>query len=155
MMSVVFTSLALVMALFQAVPASKPDFSGTWTMDRSRSQSSESITLVIKHTATEVSIESNRAGTISTTNYPMEASPHAATATIAAGHSHAYWLGTELVTETSGEVKGQTVSFKQTRSLNGPGTEMTVESLTVVQHGYALKDGKNYSGAKDVYVRAK
>jgi hypothetical protein len=32
---------------------------------------------------------------------------------------------------------------------------MTVETLTIVQHGYTIKDGKNYSTAKDVYVRAK
>ena len=41
------------------------------------------------------------------------------------------------------------------RFLNASGTEMTVETITIVQHGYGIKDGKNYSTAKDVYVRAK
>jgi hypothetical protein len=155
MPSLVFTSLALVLALFQAVPAPKPDFSGTWTMDRSRSQSPESDTLGIKHTATEITIETTRGDTASTKIYPIEVSPHSATEAITAGHSHAYWDGTKLVTETSGNIQGQTVSYKQTRSVNAAGTEMTVESLVIVQHGYSFGGTKNYGTAKDVYVRKK
>ncbi len=58
---------------------------------------------------------------------------------------------TELVTE----IKGQTVSYRQMMFLNLAGTEMTVETITIVQHGNTTKGGKNYSTAKDVYVRAK
>ena len=155
MTSLVFTSLAVALALSQGVPALKPDFTGTWTMDRGRSQSPESVTLAIKQTAAEISIETNRAGSISTVNYPFEATPHAGTDAITAGHSHAYWEGTKLVTETSGNIQGQTVSFKQTRSLNAARTEMTVDSIVIVQHGYSLGGARNYGTAKDVYVRAK
>ena len=154
MQSLVFASIALVLA-FQGSPAPRPDFSGTWTMDRSRSQTADSVTLDIKHSATEISIETNQAGKISKRTYPLEPTPHPAAQAITAGHSHAYWLDTALVTETAGEIQGQTVSFKQTHTLNTAGTEMSVESLTVVQHGYAAKGAKNYSAAKDVYVRAK
>jgi hypothetical protein len=59
------------------------------------------------------------------------------------------------VTETSGEISGETVSYKQTRWLNSAGTEMTAESLVVVQHGYSLQGTRNNSTAKDVYVRLK
>jgi hypothetical protein len=151
----VSTSAAVVLALLQAPPAPSPDFSGSWTIDSSRSQSSGSVTLEIKHTATEISIETNKAGKISKVSYPLEPTPHLATEAIATGHSHAYWRDKALVTETAGEIQGQTVSFRQTRTLNEAGTEMSVETLTVVQHGYAAQGAKNYSSAKDVYVRAK
>jgi hypothetical protein len=60
-----------------------------------------------------------------------------------------------LVTEAIADIKGQTVSYRQLRFLNASATEMTVETITIVQHGYSIKDGKNYATAKDVYVRAK
>lgn len=155
MRSLVFASLAMAATLSQAVAPQKPDFSGTWTMDGSRSESPGGVVLDIRHTPTEISIETTRAGTTSKRTYPLEPSPQAAKETITAGHSHSYWNGTELVTEASGEIQGQTVSFKQTHALNPAGTEMTVNSLVIVQHGYSLEGGKNYGTAKDVYVRAK
>src|SRR6187455_1443446 len=86
MQSLVFASIAVVLA-FQGPPAPRPDFSGTWTMDRSRSQTAESVTLDIKHTATEISIETNQAGKISKRTYPLEPTPHPAAEAITAGHS--------------------------------------------------------------------
>ena len=59
------------------------------------------------------------------------------------------------MTETVTDIQGQTVSYRQMRFLNEAGTEMTVETITIVQHGYSMKGGKNYSTTKDVYVRAK
>jgi hypothetical protein len=155
MPSLLFAALAVAVTLFQAAPAPKPDFSGNWTMDRSRSQSPELATLTIKHTATEISIETAVGTTTSVKIYPFEMSAHAAKEAITSGHSHANWDGASLVTETSGNIQGQTVSYKQTRSMNSAGTEMTVESIVIVQHGYAVADSKNYATAKDVYVRLK
>jgi hypothetical protein len=145
----------MVLSLSQTTQAAKPDFSGSWTIDRSRSQSTESATLAIKQSAGEISIETNSAGKTSTRTYPFEASAHAASETITAGHTHASWDGTKLVTEVVADIKGQTVSYRQVRFLNAAETEMVVETITIVQHGYAIKDGKNYSVTKDVYVRAK
>jgi len=155
MLSLVFASLVLSLNLWQSPPASRPDFSGSWTMDRSRSQSSEAATIEIKQSAGEVVIVTHVAGTSSSRTYPFEVSPHPASETITAGHTHASWDGTKLVTETMSDIKGQTVSYRQLRFLDASATEMTVETLTIVQHGYGIKDGKNYSTAKDVYVRAK
>ena len=155
MMSLVFTSLMLALTLVQAGPARTPDFTGTWAIDRSRSQSPGSVTLGIKQTATDVSVETTRGGTASVTVYTFEPSPQAAAEAITAGHSHAYWSETKLVTETSGNIQGQTVSYKQTRWLNAAGTEMTVETIVVVQHGYSIEGSKNYGTAKDVFVRTK
>ena len=155
MLSLVFASLTLSLNLLQSTPASRPDFSGPWTMDRSRSQSAESATLEIKQSATEIIIVTTSGGKTSTRTYPVEASPHSASETISAGHTHASWDGTKLVTEAVTDINGQTVSYRQMRFLNASGTEMTVETITIVQHGYGIKDGKNYSTTKDVYVRAK
>ena len=148
-------SLTLSLHASQSPPASRPDFSGSWTMDRSRSQSTESASLEIKQGAGEIIIVTHSAGKTSSKTYPVEVSAHSASETISAGHTHASWDGTKLVTETVGDIKGQTVSYRQIRFLDGSSTEMTVETITIVQHGYSIKDGKNYSTAKDVYVRAK
>ena len=155
MLSLVFAALTLSLNVLQSPPASRPDFSGSWTMERSRSQSSESATIEIKQSAGEIIIVTKSAGTTSTRKYPVETSPHSASETISAGHTHASWDGTTLVTEAVTDIKGQTVSYRQIRFLNASGTEMTVETITIVQHGYGIKDGKNYSTTKDVYVRAK
>jgi hypothetical protein len=155
MLSLMVASLAMSLTMLQSPTASRPDFSGSWTMERSRSQSAESATIEIKQSAGEIIIVTNSGGQTSTRTYPVETSPHSASETITAGHTHASWDGTKLVTEAVTEIQGQTVSYRQMRFLNASGTEMTVETITVVQHGYAIKDGKNYSITKDVYVRAK
>jgi hypothetical protein len=152
MRSLVFASFVAALSFLQA-PTTKPDFSGTWTMDRSRSQSPDVVTLQITQTPTEIAIETTKAGTSTKRIYRFESTPHPATEAVTAEHSHAYWRESQLITETSGDIQGQTVSFKQTRSLNATGTEMAVESLTIVQHGYSLVGGQNYSTAKDVYVK--
>jgi hypothetical protein len=155
MLSLVFASLTVALSVWQSPTAPKPDFSGSWTMERSRSQSSEGATLEIKQSAGEIVIVTHTAGKSSSRTYPFETSPHPASETITAGHTHASWDGTKLVTETMSDIKGQTVSYRQLRFLDASATEMTVETLTIVQHGYSIKDGKNYSTAKDVYVRVK
>ena len=155
MLSLVFASLTLSLNVLQSTPASTHDFSGSWTMERSRSQSTESATIEIKQSATAIIIVTHSAGETSTRTYPVESSAHSASETITAGHTHASWDGTKLVTEAVTDINGQTVSYRQMRFLNASGTEMTVETITIVQHGYGIKDGKNYSTTKDVYVRAK
>ena len=57
------------------------------------------------------------------------------------------------MTEQAGEVQGQTVSTRQVFGLNDEGTEMTVETLVVVQHGYTLRGAKNYGTKTDVFSK--
>jgi len=151
----VVASLTLSLFVWQSPAAPRPDFSGSWTMERSRSQSTELATIEIKQSTSEIIIVTHSAGKTSTRTYPVETSTHSASETIGAGHTHASWDGTKLVTELVSDIKGQTVSYRQMRFLNASGTEMTVETVTTVQHGYGIKDGKNYSITKDVYIRAK
>ena len=155
MMLLVLASLTVVLGQSPTLPASRPDFSGSWTLDRTRSHTAESITLEIKQTESEISIETTSAGKASKRTYPFEVSKHSASETITAGHTHASWDGLNLVTELVADISGQTVSYRQLRYLNASRTEMTVETIAIVQHGYSIKGGKNYSTAKDVYVRSK
>jgi hypothetical protein len=156
MTSLVFTLFTAVLPLLQAAPApARPDFSGTWTLDRTRSQSPESITLTIKQTAAEVSIETTRDGTKSVRTYPIEREGKPSTGGIDSSHPRAYWNGEKLVAEGAGNIQGQTVSTRETHSLNAAGTEMTVESIIIVQHGYSFGGTRNYGSAKDVFTRVK
>ena len=50
-------------------------------------------------------------------------------------------------------MQGEAVSVKQVFALNGDGSEMTVETLLVVQHGYTLRGAKNYGAKTDVFTR--
>jgi hypothetical protein len=56
-------------------------------------------------------------------------------------------------TETLGDVNGMTVRTKAVYALQASGTELTIESLVVVEHGYTLRGGKNYGSVKDVFKR--
>ena len=48
-------------------------------------------------------------------------------------------------------MQGQTVSVRESRTLDATGTEMTVQTLLIVQHGYSFRGARNYGAAKDVY----
>jgi hypothetical protein len=155
-------SLAVVLVCLQATPAPvRPDFSGRWTLDRSRSQSPETITLEIKQSDAEIRIASTRNGVSSERVYPVEievkppAGGRADTVAVTGARPRAFWDGVKLVTEGTGNIQGQTVSIKETLTLNDTGTEMTVETLIIVQHGYSFGGTRNYGSAKDVYTRVK
>ena len=150
---------AVAVALItQAMTATKPDFSGTWTMDRERSESAMQeqpigpVSVIITQTGTNVTIQTTRDGKPDVATYTIEAMPKTP-GTMGAGTRRAYWDGLRLVTEGAGNIQGQTVSVREARTLNPSSTEMTVESTVTVQHGYTLKGTKNYATAKDVYTR--
>lgn len=154
---------AMLLAVLSLAPGpraqARPDFSGTWTMDASRSQSAvqnepiRSMTLVIRQTDTDVSIETQRDGRQMSVTYrrgtPDTLSANANRSTLLA--STWYWDGPRLVTETVRDVSGATVRTKEVHALNSGGTEMTVETLVVVEHGYTLRGAQNYGAGKDVF----
>jgi hypothetical protein len=153
---------ALVLPAAPARPADpaaqgKPDFSGSWTMDRSRSESAMQnepigpVTVVIAQTPGEVRIETTRTPGSSIVTYKLDGSE----VTIPGGTAKTHWDGTTLVTEAVRNIQGQTVTTKETRRLNPDGSEMTVETMLVVQHGYSLRGTPNYGAGKDVYVRSR
>lgn len=152
-------SAAFAIALIaQTMTAAKPDFSGTWTMDRERSESAMQeqpigpVTVSIKQAGQSLTIETTRDGKPEVATYTIEDAPKGP-GVIGAGTRRAYWDGMKLVTEGAGNVQGQTVSVRETRTLNPARTEMTIESTVTVQHGYTLRGAKNYATGKDVYTR--
>jgi hypothetical protein len=140
-----------------AVAQPAPDFSGTWTIDLDRSESPhqaagyEPATFVITQTADAVVIETRRGSARAERRYPIGAARP--TGGVAEA-PRAYFQGPTLVTEGAREVQGQTVSIREARTLNDAGTEMTLETLVIVQHGYTFKGAKNYGATKDVYRKA-
>ena len=161
MTSLLAAFLAAALAISQASPASpKPDFSGTWTLDRGQSESPnqtepyEPITLSIKHTAEEIVIETIRGAKPSTRAFPIDLLGQRDVSGSPSVSPRAYWNGVRLVAEGAVNIQGQTVSTREILSLNSAGSEMTVERLIVVQHGYSFRGAQNYGTAKDVYKRS-
>jgi hypothetical protein len=153
----------------------RPDFSGTWRMDASRSESAmqaepiKSMTVVIKQTASDITIETitDRGKSIETYSLiqatrseaaksPEKASEKGTQATLEkATEKAARWQGDALVTEVVRDVRGQSVTAQQSRRLAASGNEMVVESIVEVQHGYTLSGAKNYGSGKDVFVKVR
>lgn len=143
--------------LAQNITMPPPAFSGRWTLDQVRSASDapegELVILTLTETDGTLKIEKKRGDQSELATYSIEAAP-ASPGVITAGVRRAYWDGVRLVTEGSGNVQGQTVSIREMRTLNAGGTEMTVETMVMVQHGYTLRGGQNYAIGKNVYTRA-
>lgn len=135
----------------------KPDFSGTWRMDPSRSESAMQnepigpVTHVISQTPSELKIETRRAGAITSVIHKLDGSE----SKLSDGTATTHWDGTTLVTEMVRDIRGATVTTKESRRLSADGTEMLVETVLVVQHGYSLKGTPNYGAGKDVFIRVR
>ena len=157
MTSLLPAALALGL-IVQAMTSTKPDFSGTWTMDRDRSESAMQeqpigqVTVSITQTGQNLTIQTTRDGKPEVATYTIEALPNGP-GVIGAGTRRAYWDGLKLITEGAGNVQGQTVSVRESRTLNATRTEMTIESTVTVQHGYTFRGARNYATAKDIYTR--
>src|SRR4051794_21057392 len=114
---------ALALFALVVLPASlaaqpSRDFSGTWVMDPSRSQSSNQgepfkmVTFVITQSVGQVRIEATRGNDKENVLYPLTKS-RAASSADASGQPEAYWDGDQLVTVTQRTISGQTVTVKE------------------------------------------
>ena len=152
--SAVVTAVAITIAVVES--QSHPDFTGTWTMDRERSESMhqadefEPPTLVITQGAADLTIETRRRLSTGRTVYTIGDAGAPSGAVPPAG-PRAFWEGSALVTEAARTVQGQTVSVRESRTLDATGAEMTVQTLLIVQHGYSFRGARNYGAAKDIY----
>ena len=152
----------LALLLAATLQSAAPDFTGTWTMvpDRSGSpQQSDPInrmTFVITQADDQIRIESTSgANKPILATYPFGPVPKQPAEPLSADQSRAYWQGQRLVVERGGTISGQTVSAKQTLSMNADRSELTVERIVIVQHGYTLRGTPNYATVTDVFVRAR
>jgi hypothetical protein len=140
-----FIALVLAAGLFAQAP-SQPDMTGTWKMIADRSGSPgqtppvTDMTMTIQQTATDVRVEwLSGTETPMVTVYPIGPPPKQP--------------AERLVLERGGAISGQTVSMKQSLTLNPDARELILERLVIVQHGYTLKGTKNYATVKDVFAR--
>ena len=140
-----------------------PDFSGTWTMDLSRSETAAQgpaigpVTVAIQQTSTEVRIETTRNGTTETVRYLPAGMKSGAEERVGTFR----WEGATLITDLNTHINNQAVTFREIRSLNPDRTEMAVEVTLTVQHGYTgstvvrSSTSPNTSTGKDVFLKAR
>ena len=144
------------------------DFSGTWKMDVTRSESAHQavpigpVTLIIKQTATEVSMQTRHAEAKKSAahneilTYRLDGSE--STVTLADGSPikcRAHWEGTKLVTGTTRNIQGATITTLYAHSLDATGNELSIHKTLTVQHGYQFEGAKSYGTGTDVFVRTK
>jgi hypothetical protein len=142
------------------------DFSGTWKMDPARSESAHqavpigAITLIVKQTGAEISIETKRAepgkgaARTETLTYKLDGSESTTTGTDGSPiKCRAHWEGSKLVTGTTRNIQGATVTTLYVHSLDPGGKEMTVNKTLTVQHGYQFEGAKSYGSGTDVFLK--
>src|ERR1700676_1907738 len=166
-MAIAIFTMALVFSL-TAGTQSNTDFSGTWKMDAARSESAHQavpigpVTLVIKQSATELSIETRMSDPdkseihSDTLTYKLDGSESTVAGTDGTPiKSQAHWEGTKLVTGTTRNIDGSTVTTTYVHGLDPKVNELTVHKTLTVQHGYQFDEAKNYGTGTDVFINAK
>ena len=144
----------------------RPDFSGTWNMDPSRSEAAAQgtaigpVTMTIRQTPEEIRIETTRDGSRQIVRYlPAAAKAEGGAELVGAFR----WNGSQLITSLVTDISKQAITLDEVRSLNPAGTEMTVDVTVNVQHGYptggtgAVKS-RNYpnsSTGRNVFLKAR
>ena len=146
------------------------NFSGTWVMDMTRSESAAQastdspripVRLEITNSPSSVTIHILRDGSSETVSYSFERTNQGVVGTgdNATGrkviNANARWEGPILVTQTVYSVSGMATTKVEKYRLSAGGREMIVESELQMQHGYESngRGPAGYSTAKDVYVK--
>jgi hypothetical protein len=149
--AVLFTLMTAVILPFaaRAQAQGKPDFSGAWTLDAAKSDApmgrggrggpAGPVTLAIKQTAAELTIETKRGEQSQTAIYELDGSESKNEVAGRGGPSmvisKAHWDGAKLVIDGSREVQGFAITTKEVRSLSADGKEMTVETAISTPQG--------------------
>ena len=166
-MALALLTAALAFPLAAGAPRTT-DFSGTWKMDAARSESAHQavpigpVTLVIKQTASDISIETRRSAPdksqiqSETLTYKLDGSESAIPGADGTPiKCQAHWEGTTLVTGTTRNIDGSTVTTRFVHSLNGKRNELTINKTLTVQHGYQFDGAKNSGTGTDVFLKIK
>jgi hypothetical protein len=148
----------------------KPDFTGTWTMDMSRSESAAQgtdvsprtpVKLIVRQSPADFNVETDRDGTLERLRFVFGQS-ELPSATGTSGRRDAAvepagveWRGGDLVTTTVYRVNGMPVKQVRTHRLAPNGREMIVETRVEMQHGYESDrpDYKSGTVVMDVYTK--
>jgi hypothetical protein len=164
-------SIAVGLALLiggSATAQRRPDFSGTWVMDLSRSESAaqaadaslkQPVTLVISQTGERLVIEQRLGGQSVVESYPLPGREPQPVGTSGPEPRRAQFVGQSLVTMHVDTVNQMAIKQTETRKLDPSGTTMTVETQIEVEHGYESNGGSEAAKAsnlvRDVYVRSR
>jgi len=122
---------AAVVLPFTARAQMKTDFSGTWTLDASKSDApggrggrGPQGPVTIKQSASEI--------TIGQATYKLDGSESVnqlqGRGGMVEAKSKAHWDGAKLVIDTTRDIGGNSVTSTETRTLSADGKEMTVET---------------------------
>ena len=144
-----------------------PDFSGTWKMDPTRSESAHQdvpigpVSLVITQTAGEFRIETHRSEPKSAVTSTEVLTFHFdGKESINPGPSEvpirvkAHWDGPRLVAETEREINGATVTTMQIFQLSPNRKEISIQKTLTVQHGYQDPGPSKTTGSgRDVFIK--
>jgi hypothetical protein len=165
---------AAVMALLSsgaAMGQDKPDFTGTWRMDMTRSESAAQsadaspktpVTVIIVQTPQDVTVETQRDGEQQRVTYvfgepeqPPQPVGTSGSTDVSVEPSHVDWKDGALITTTVYRVNKMPVKQRQTRHLSADGREMVVETHLELQHGYEAThpEYKAATVVKDVFTR--
>jgi hypothetical protein len=144
------------------------DFSGVWQMDPSRSESAHQavpigpVTMILKQNAAEVTIETRMgpkgkpATASETLTFKLDGSENSIVGNSGGQiQNKAHWEGTKLITETSRNIHGSTVTTMHVFSLGASGKELTIDKTFTVQHGYQFQGANNTGRGKDVFIRSR
>jgi hypothetical protein len=133
---------SLFLALFisgVAVAQPKPDFSGTWVLDPAKSDmgmartgaaapAARTVTLVIKQTAAQLSVERHVGDRAETAVFKLDGSESVNKAPSGSDiKSTTKWVGTTLVTKSMMMVGEANVESNDVRSLSADGKVMTID----------------------------
>ena len=152
---------AVVVLALGTPPAAQPapDFSGTWTMDESRSVSATQDAFVgpvvwtIQQGERTVVVDITRGPKQFTLTFPvLKSTPTAPPDEVPS--ARAFWNEDRLITELAQSVQGQAVITREEWRLQAGGRELLIERLVTIQHGYTMRGARSYNTAKDVFVKA-
>ena len=138
---------ALMTAVILPFPAraqTKPDFSGTWTLDASKSDAAmgrrggapaASEPIVVTQAANQLTIKRGEQSLV----YKLDGSETANQMPGRGGpqeiKSKAHWEGSKLIIETMRDFQGMSITQKELRSLSADGKEMIVEQSVQTPQG--------------------
>lgn len=161
--------LTLLSTVATAAGQNRPDFTGTWQMDMTRSESAAQradaspigpVTVAIDQTASQVAIDTTRDGQLQEVRYTFGGTNPQPVGTSGSDEvtlqpAGAQWRGEELITTTMYRVNGMAVKQVQTRRLMSGGREMHVETRLEMQHGYETNHPEYKSGSvvRDVFTK--
>jgi hypothetical protein len=163
-----FVCLAALVLSFTSSAQKAGDFSGIWKMDASRSESAHQavpigpVTLAIKNTAADISIETRRADSnksrprSETLTYRVDGSETTTPGPDGAPiKCRAHWEGAQLVTGTTRNIQDSTITTLHVLSLDPSGRELTIHKTLTVQHGYQFPGAQNSGSGTDVFIRSR